>query len=211
MKIERAFYLVICLLFAGCVSAPVAYDSTKKTGHWESKVLVKDLRESKSNYVNIDFYAIQPDRLRAEVSATLGVSVASLAIDKNQITYAVHTQKKFYQGALSDRSIEPLLKVRMNPKILFYVLFDRPLPSPQWVCRLTSSGLPEQCDLSGHDYSVVWSERANENKRITIRSSTFEIQIVVKAFSGTLPTKVQKDPNFFTVTAPESYKSYQLQ
>jgi hypothetical protein len=104
-----------------------------------------------------------------------------------------------------------LLKVRMNPKILFYVLFDRPLPSPQWECRLTSSGLPEQCDLKSHDYSVVWSERVNENKRITIHNTSFEIQIVVKAFSGTLPTKVEKDPQFFNISAPESYKTYQLQ
>ncbi len=207
----RLFYFILfSLLLGGCTTKPAAFDSTKKKGHWETKVLVRDLKEAKSNTVSIDFFAIQPDQLRAEVTATLGFSVASLAIDKNQITYAVHTQKKFYQGPLSDRSIEPLLKIKMNPKILFYVLFDHPLPSPQWNCKLSESGLPDECRLVNGSYIVSWTERVEESKRITIRATDYELQIVVKSFSSVLPTKVEKDPHFFTVSAPDSYKTYQL-
>lgn len=210
----RLFYFLLLISifnFAGCISAPHAtFDSSKKKGSWETKVQVRDLKAMRSHHVSIDFFAIQPDQLRAEVAATLGISVASLAIDKNKITYAVHTQKKFYQGLVSESALEPLLKIRMNPKILFYVLFDRPLPTPQWNCKLNSVGLPDECRWVKGGYEITWSERREETKRISIRANEFELQILVKSFSPELPTKVEKDLRFFTVDAPESYEIHQL-
>jgi hypothetical protein len=205
-------YLLSVPLFfvAACASKPVAIDRQKKTGHWETKVLARDLKNAKSNTLAIDFVAIQPDLLRAEVAATLGVSVASLTINKNQITYAIHTQKKFYQGATSDRSLEPLLGVRMNPRVLFYALFDQILPESTWNCQLSADGLPQVCKSKNSDFKILWTERNGESKRVTIQRADFEIQVYVKSFTTELPTKVQQDPSFFTITAPDSYKSYQL-
>jgi hypothetical protein len=206
----RKIFVPMLFILSACATKPVALDLQQKSGQWKTKALIRDIKNSKSNTLSIDFVAIKPDLLRAEVSATLGLSVASLAINKNKVTYAIHTQKKFYQGVISDQSMGPLLQVKMNPRVLFYVLFDQPLPASAWNCRLSGDGLPETCESKNSDFKILWTERNGETKRVTIQRAEFEIQVYVKSFSPDLPTKVQEDPSFFTITPPNSYKSYQL-
>jgi hypothetical protein len=206
------FFAVLPLIVfnLGCASAPVAYEAAKKAGHWETKVLIKDLKNAKNNAVSIDFVALRPDRLRAEVTGPMGISVATLAMNKDQISYALHLQKKFYHGVISDRSLGPLFQVRLHPRMLLYVLFDDPFPSSGWNCEKDEQGLVKECKSKTSDpaqqTTVRWMDRNGESKRIVILRADSEVQIFVKSFS----TKVESDPGIFTLTAPASYKSYQI-
>lgn len=203
------FRISICafsiLAIVSCVSKPAHREEANPKGQWETKAQLKDLKNQKTHNLSISFWSIQPDRLRAEVNGPFGVSVASLGLIKNHYELAVHTQKKFYSGTATEASLAKLLGMKLDPRILIYVLFDRPLPANQWQCSLDSGNLLKECRSKNSDLTVKWSERDGELKRLTFTKADYELQILVKDFS----TNVQDDDGFFRVKAPAAYTTHQ--
>jgi hypothetical protein len=202
MKIIRLFATVLTAgFFSACATQPVAYNSTKDEGQWEAKAQIKNLQSGKADTISLDVISVKDQALRMEVSGTLGVHVASFLMKESDVSYSVHTQKKYYSGAVSEKSLRPLLRADIDPRWLYSIFFDSPLKG--WTCV----GEPiEKCQRSDGT-KVQWSERNGEKKRITISNQQFELQVLVKSFT----TKVQSPDKAFSLDAPESYKRYKLQ
>lgn len=199
----------ILIIFGfGCAMKPVALNLGKTSGQWHTKAQIRNLKSSQSQVVDIDFVATRASQLRAEVSATLGVSLATLTIADDQVAYAIHNSKKFYSGKISDRALLPLLQVPLSPSLLFNVLFDQRVSASGWQCQIDQKGLPVRCESSS--LKISWSERNGENKRVAIATPDFEVVVLVKSFEPELPTKVQSEPHFFTLFPLPAYKTYQL-
>ncbi len=203
----RLFLFISYLVFIiSCATKPVAIEGVKTKGHWETKALIKDLKKQKNSSLSIDFISFWPDRLRAEITGPFGVSVASLAIAKDQVQLAIHTQKKFYSGRTSERSLVGLIGFPLDPRILIQILFDMPPVGASWQCHKDANGWIEACKNNVNEISIRWSERSGELKRIVISREDYEIQILVKDFN----TKVQETNEYFQLNRPEAYVSHQL-
>lgn len=196
----------LALLLCGCVSAPKLYNGQKKEGSWQARVQVKDLMTNKSEVLSLEVLSIKDEALRMELTGTLGVRVASLLMKDNQIAYAIHTQRKFYSGSISSRSLQPLLKVQLDPKWLYPVFFDEAVKGSDWKCSSGADRLIDKCEQISTKHEIIWSERQGENKRVVIRGDNFEINVLVKDFT----TKVEYPDKAFTLEAPATYKRYKL-
>ena len=202
MRVMKKITLVLgFLVLASCASKPVAFNSEKEEGQWEAKAQIRDLQKGSSNTVSLDVMSVRNQDLRMEVTGTLGIHVASFLLNESEVSCAIHTQKRFYSGPVSETALRPLLKADVDPRWLYGVFFDEPIKG--WKC----SGSPvEKCQKSDGT-QIVWSDRKGENKRITISNSQFELQILVKNFM----TKVQSPDRAFKLEPPESYRRYKLQ
>lgn len=197
--------MFILFFVSGCATQQ-KFLVNKRVGQWESKVQISDFSEKKTYSLNMNVVAEKPDLFRAEISGTLGVSVASVLLNKEQLSYAIHRTKKFYFGTTSDQALKPVLRVHLNPKYLVNIFFDEAIEEPGWKCQKNQNHFVESCFRETDNFSILWSERNGENKRVFIKNDKFEMQIVVKSFQ----TKVQNREKAFELSAPNNYKSYKL-
>jgi hypothetical protein len=189
------------MALSACTTAPVVYNSTKDEGQWEAKAQIRELPTGRSNAISLDVMAVRDQALRMEVNGTLGVHVASFLLKDSDVSYAVHTQKRYFSGPASEKSLRPLLRADVDPRWLYSIFFDEPLKG------FNCTGNPiEKCQRSD-GMQVHWTERDGEKKRITIANQQFELQVLVKNFT----TKVQSPEKAFSLDAPDSYKRYKLQ
>lgn len=200
------FTLLTLLFLSACATKPIAYDSKKSQGQWEAKAQVKDFKKDQTHNVTLDVIGSTPHQVRMEVSATLGVSLASLVIDGDQIAYAIHPQKKYFSGEVSDQALKPLFQIELNPKYLMNVFFDQPIREKSWSCTMGVDQLVEKCERLSDGLSIDWRERKGELKRVVIKSSDFEVQVLVKDFT----TKVELSTKTFSLEIPQGYKAYKF-
>ncbi len=194
----------VFLLLIGCATQPVAFNSEKAQGQWDAKAQVHDLDKNKTDTVSLEVIAQKDHALRMEVSGPMGVHVASLLMKDSEISYAIHTQKRFISGPVSQKSLKPLLNVNLDPRWLYSIFFDSAVEG--WNCKNNEAGLIEKCELADGS-KIVWSDRVGEKKRITISNTQFEVQVLVKGFT----TKVQSPEKAFSLVSPDGYKKYKLQ
>jgi hypothetical protein len=197
----------VAILFTACASKPVAFNSEKREGQWEAKAQIKNLENGKSNTLSLDVASEKDQALRMEVSGTMGVSVASFLLKGSEVSYEIHTQKKFISGPASERALKPLLNISVDPRWLYSVFFDEPLTGKNWNCKLGADQLVESCQRLEEPMKIQWLERHGERKRVVISNPKFELQVLVKNFE----TKVQSPETAFTLVSHPSYKRYKLQ
>lgn len=203
MSLKLGLLVSALALLSACASQPVQFDESKNQGTWQAKVQVKDLKTNKADILSLEVIAIKDEAMRMEITGTLGARLASLLMKQNEISYAVHTQKKYYRGVLSEKSLKPLLRVDLDPRWLYAAFFDRPVAG--WECVKGEKGLVQKCSQK-NGMEINWSERQGENKRVLIKGSDFEMNVLVKDFT----TKVQNADKAFSLEAPPTYKRYKL-
>ncbi len=199
---QNILLFFLSLIFVGCATQQIVpFDKTKSEGQWEAKAQVRNLQKGTSHNIDLEVMSFRNQALRIEVSGTLGVHLASFLMKGSEVKYAVHPQKKFYSGMVTESSLRPLLKADVDPRWLYSIFFDEPLRG--WQCQ----GNPvEKCQRSD-GMKIVWSERQGEQKRVLIANNQFELQILVKNYL----TKVQSPERAFNLETPESYRRYKLQ
>jgi hypothetical protein len=206
-KILCAFLSV--LILTSCATQQV-YQGGKKSGTWEAKAQVKDLAKNTSHQINVDFVSVQPSSLRMDVTASMGVALATMVIHGNDISYALYRQKKFYEGNLSDRALMPLFKINLNPRVLMNICFDQPIEGEGWSCITDSLGLAESCAQAPNGPKIKWTDRQGEQKRVVILDKGFELQIVFKAYSEFDQSKVEPGKSPFHLEPPKDFARYKI-
>jgi hypothetical protein len=206
------FFILSVIFIQACTTAPTIQqqgapaDAAKSSGFWEAKANIKDLKTQKSYQVSLDITGIAPDRLRIDVTGTLGVAIASIVVNKDEVFYSIYRQKKFFSGLASENALRPVFSIDLNPKTLINITFDKEIVGADWSCITDGAGVAESCARLGGE-KIQWKERNGELKRVVVESSLFELQIVYKSYSK-LSTKVLNNPEIFHLEPPKDFAKY---
>lgn len=202
----RFLLISITILFlSACATKRIDQLPTEQSGHWSARAQVENLKTRERNRIDLEMFVNRPGDIRLEATAAFGIQVASLLVKQDRITILAHRQKRYYEGAVNDSSLQNVLGISFNPKILIPVLFDENLSSAKWKCELLENGLPEKCVHPQGSMTVQWSERQGALKKIRISSADFVIDMLITDFT----TKVELD-RVFNISIPKSYTGYKL-
>lgn len=190
------------IFVTGCQLMPTDY-SEHSEGQWSSKVLVKDKVQSKSYIVNVDIQAVRDKKLRMDVTAALGMPVAALVLDDEEVKYILFRQKRYYEGQASERVLKPILSIPLNPRLLFNILFDVPIADKNWSCSKGKDGFLTECSSSSEGLKVTWKDRKGRKKAIFIEHEKAELQMNISSFKP-------RAEDVFTLKAPESFQKYRI-
>ncbi|WP_413569230.1 hypothetical protein ACLWBD_01005 [Bdellovibrio sp. HCB117] len=200
------FLLIVLTAFvSGCVTKTVKQGAYQKA-QWETKALIKDEKQNKTQSLNIDIYAIKNERARLEISAMLGYQVASLVMSPSEISYVIYQQKTFFYGRNSERAFSRMIDLPLHPMNLANIAFDEPVRGPGWQCTLATDGWISQCDNLQRNLRVVWSNRNEGEKKVVITGPQFEMQWQFPAPQ----TEVQFKNDLFTLRQPSGFKAIQI-
>ncbi|MDG0814738.1 hypothetical protein [Bdellovibrio svalbardensis] len=192
-------------VFSGCATKPVHEGGFQKA-QWETKALIRNLKEQKTQSVNIDIMAIKNDRARLEITALLGFQVASLVMSPKEISYAIYPEKKFYYGRNSESAVARMIGLPLHPMNLTYIAFDEPVRGMGWKCYSDAIGLIARCENAQRAIRVEWKDRNEGQKKVVITAPQFEMQWLFKAPQ----TEVEFKSETFTLKQPEGFKAIQI-
>lgn len=195
-----AFFTVGC---AGTPEKPQAGDIQ----YIESKALIEDKTKNSSNSASIDLFYLQDNVIRMEVTALLGYRLGSLVMNQQKVVYALHPQKAFVEGPFVARTMKPLFRQDLDPKLIWAVVFDRDFRSFGFTCGETVSRT-NTCQGSGAMAGVTvtvqqMGETPNSGlKKITIENANLKFVWLYKAIR-----KHNKSYNeTFVLNKPEEYR-----
>jgi hypothetical protein len=198
--------LIFCLSAMGCATKTVLREGAYQKAQWETKAMIKDLRQNKNQSLSIDIFAIKNERARFEITALLGYQVASLVMSPQEISYIIYPQKKFYYGKNSEQAVQSIIGLSLHPMNLASIAFDEPVRGRGWQCNIDGKGLIASCENKERAMIVQWLNRSEGTKKVVITAPQFEMQWQFDAPQ----TEVQFKNELFTLRQPEGFKAIQL-
>lgn len=176
-------------------------------GRFKAKVLVRDLKKNKSQVINMDLTAADPDQMRIDVTSTLGMHLFSLVSEEKNVEYLVVREKKHYKGRPSSRALRPVLSVPLNPNHLRNVILRRPIAEKSWSCDEDPRGQLTSCKNLRNKMSIDWKRNKDGRPLILITyPRVAKVQINVRDYE-----RFRGDPETtFNLKVPKSFKSYRL-
>lgn len=199
------FAALVSFFMAGCAGTqekPQAGDIK----YVESKALIEDKTKNSSNSASIDLFYLQDDVIRMEVTALLGYRLGSLVMNSQKVAYALHPQKAFVEGPFAARTMKPLFRQDLDPRLIWAVVFDRDLKTFGFSC--TTVAKTQTCLGTGatEGVSVTLQQVAESEtgplKKITIENAKLKFVWLYKAIK-----KHNKSYNeTFVLNKPEEYR-----
>jgi len=194
--------LVAVHFLISCQSFPTAPSGSFQKAKWETKAQIKDLRSNKNHSVSIDIAAVKGEKMRLEVSATLGYQVASVVINRQGYRCAVYPEKKFYYGSLSDRGLSEVLNVPVSPRALFSIAFDESSLGNGWSCEKDAENLLTKCLQASAGMTVEWVKRSEGTKLVKITSPKVEMNWFFKSPE----VEFEEKEELFSLNPPEGFQ-----
>lgn len=202
---KNIFILCLSAFLFACQTAPKRYQAIME-GEWQAKVLIKDLVKSQSHILNIDIKAIQNQSLRMDVTTPAGIHVASLVLNNDDIQYVLMQDKKFIRGKASPSALKPLIQIPLDPKILQNIVFDIPIDSDHWECKLDKNDFISECDNKNEKLKITWKDRDLTTKLVKVTHPKAELQMKFLNFQ----THISKREKAFELKIPPNFRLYRL-
>lgn len=197
-------------LFISCTTAPkraLPIGTSLQKAKWETKAVVRDLKANKTHALDIDILANFPQNFRMEVSALMGVQVASLTLNNDEVSYALYHQKKYYHGKATEASFVSLMSIPLHPVNFMNIAFDSPMNGAGWICTRSADNVIAECNQTARSIKVTWSDRTPEGqKKVVISGPSFEMRWLFRPPQ----TEVQFKDETFRLEAPAEFKTIQL-
>jgi hypothetical protein len=208
---KRLLYVFFVSIFViSCATSPKKappVGSALQNAKWETKAVIRDLKANKSHSLDIDILGNYPKNFRMEVSALMGVQVASLVLSGDEVRYVIYQQKKFYQGKASESSFLPLMNIPLHPVNFMSIAYDTPLRGAGWLCTRGADKMLSECHQDERGIKVQWSDRTPEGqKKVLINGPTFEMRWLFRPPQ----TEVQFKDETFRLEPPAEFKTIQL-
>jgi len=198
--VNKVFSLyLISLLFFGCAKQAVNLNESGAAYLLESKAQIRSSNET--NSVNIEIALLPQKAARFEITATLGVGVATVLMTPQEITYVLHSTKEFYRGPFHEKTLYPIFKKNIDPQILWRIIHNQSPASAKIKCELDADKRPLSCrDSEG--YTVKWVYEEPPRRRIELKSDNFEMKwlFTSQSYLGDYQNET------FVLKKPDSYK-----
>lgn len=191
-------YSLAFLVLMGCAGAP----ETPAAGEpllIQSKAIIKDQNES--NSVKIEIALLPKKAIRMEITATLGVSVATVLMTPTEISYALHTTKQYAAGPFNEKTLYPIFRKNIDPRILWRMINDQPMTNLNLKCAMNLNSKPVKC-IAVDGTTFKWTYDEPPFKRIDIISNRFEMNWLFRGQS-----RIETSQNeTFVLKKPDSYQ-----
>ncbi len=194
-------FLVLC----GCVTSAKVNHFKSQPLIIDTKVQIKDVRKDETQSAKIQIVLLTDQAIRMEVTALFGYPVASIVITPDKIQLALHTSKKFIDGPFSARTLYPVFKQNINPRILWNTIHNRNLASADFKCRNDENGRALNC-AGPEAINIDWTYEDAFKRRIVISNPQFEMIWVFKDQSTLAATQNET----FVLKKPEEYQLIQI-
>lgn len=169
----------------------------------ETKAQVKSATES--NNVKIDI-ALSPNRaIRMEVTAILGYRVATVLMTPQKIQYALHTNSTYAEGPFNSRTIFPIFKQHIDPRLIWRVIHGQSPQAQGLSCQVDATQRPTEC-AGPNGLTVKWTYEEAPRKRIEIKNGAFEMNWIFKDQHVLADSQTET----FVLKKPDGYKEILL-
>lgn len=186
-------------MFSGCVTNQVQTIGSKDAVLIQSKALIKN--ENESNTVKIEIALLPEKAIRLEISASLGVSIATVLLTPDEIVCALHSSKQYVSGPFNAKTLYPIFKKKLDPRILWYAIHNRSMASLKMECKEDAQKRPIKCQ--GPEGTLIrWKYDEAPRKRIDIISNSFEMNWIFRDLS---PLEMTQNRTF-VLKKPTNYQ-----
>ena len=193
------------ILLCGCVTTTQTFNFKTQPLLLETKIQIKDLRKDESQNAKIQIVLLTDQAIRMEVTALFGYPIASILMTPEKIQFALHTSKKYISGPFAARTLYPVFKQNINPKILWNSVHNRSPGSADLECTNNELGKPVSC--TGNDgVKVTWVYEDAVRRKIQIKNQYFEMIWVFKDQS----VMAAPQNETFVLNKPEDYQLIQI-
>lgn len=187
------------LLLSGCASKELAPVSAEAPRMIETKAQIKTPQDTNTVKIQIALLPLQAARL--EITGTLGVSVATVLVLPRQIKIALHMDKTYIEGPANEKTLYPVFKQNISPRLLWKIIHDQNPADANWNCRLNELGKPVSC-TSKDGTEAIWNYESPVKRRIDVKSRSFEMTWIFKD-QLQMP---QYQNETFVLTKPSGYR-----
>lgn len=197
---RRIVFCVLSLIsFSGCVSEPVRPTSAEQPVLIVTKAQIKN--DNETNTVKIEIALLPKKAIRMEITGTLGFSVATVIMTPDKITYALHSQKQFVVGPFHEKTLYPVFKKNIDPRVLWRIINNQPFTNLNLNCTVNEESKPVLC-TSADGGTIKWTYEDYPHKRIDIISNRFEMNWIFKDLSLLNGSQTET----FVLKKPEDYQ-----
>ena len=187
------------MLFSGCASEQKVELPAEAGRLIDTKAQIRTPQDT--NTVKILIALLPTKAARLEITGTLGVSVATVLVLPREIKIALHLQKTFIDGPANEKTLYPVFKHNISPRLLWKIIHDQNPADNNLVCDLNELSKPTSCKAKDGT-EIKWTYESSVKRRIDVKSDTFEMNWIFKDQSQ-LP---QYQNETFVLTKPEGYK-----
>jgi|GEM_PF-5233729 len=165
------------LFFLGCASRPPQTFGVSEAILIQTKAQIKNNNET--NTVKIEIALLPQKAIRLEITGTLGVSVATVLMTPTEIIYALHATKQFAVGPFHEKTLYPLFKKNMDPRLLWRIINNQALTNLNFNCENNAELLPVKC-INSSGTTIKWAYEAHPRKKIDIINNSFEMNWIFR-------------------------------
>lgn len=177
-------------------------------GKWEGTLQIINEQNGKKQKVDLDIYSILNQKMRIDVTALLGLPVASMLLDSKSMRVLSFAEKTVYEGIPTPERLAKALKVPMDAQLLYAIVNGaRPLG---WDCQsILNSGVAVGLKCLGPKETALESMGSTKMDRKTIlraERKTLEFELTYKGLDFGLP-----EDQVFELRTPRNFKIQTIQ
>jgi Domain of unknown function (DUF4292) len=198
---NKLIFSGLLLILFGCVTKPV------QIGEQQARLIQTKAKVSgngQSQNLTIEIALLPQKAVRMEVSATLGVSVATVLMKPDQIIYALHRSNEFISGGFNKKTLYPVFKQEIDPIIFWKVIHGQSPQSSEITCYYDEQKKPTSCYMPQDSITMNWTYISEESRKIDIKSPNFDMSWIIKS-EGPLTTDQNET---FVLNKPDNYKEF---
>lgn len=197
--------VALSILQSSCSHKPIDLKNETLV-RWDSKALLVNKSNKKEQNLNITLLGVRNERLRIEITATMGYQVGSIVADRNTFKALIVPQKIFYTGRNTPEALEKLIQIPLAPLQVLRIAFDERPSEQGWICQSDVNGLINRCDNYDLSLKVEWKDRTESRKLVVITTPQFEMRWLLNSPESLTEVK----PELFSLSSPEGFKNVQI-
>lgn len=201
-------FLFAAGLVSGCATPLLRPQEVQVVGArqiaMEARVQLQNKLEKKTYTLVLEAIAIEPSRLRLDLTGPFGAPMGKLVMREDSIGILAPQQKKAYFGSVSENSFRPLFPLNLHPRdLLQFILGEAP---KNWRCESKSETL-EVCH-DPLDQLILERDPTKDGrqKKWSVASSDFSMTVLPL----NIQTNVQVKPDTFSLPIPQGYSKHKL-